>query len=399
MSGLTLDDFDESYVGGERFYDPPLRLASSDGVNMPTKKPRFILERFDSITFDTAEEWLVKHIFPRQGVGVLYGRSQSLKSFVLAHIAMRIAAGLDVAGRQVKATAVIYIAAEGASGLRKRKVGFERACPDFPKDAPFYLIAASPNLGMERGDLAELIAAIEASGVTPGLIIIDTLAQTLGSGDENGTGMTQFIANANELARYFVALVLTAHHVGLADDQRMRGHSSLNGALDVQILCERVKGALTSTLTLQKLKDEASDRSFTVNLSRVVIGRDQDGDEISTLVVESIAEQEAAAQKGTSKPVPASLLLLMQIVQDALDAEGLALKPFGQDGPAVRAISDRAIRERYYARIAEEAPEGEPAKTLADRQRKAFNRAVEGALKRAVLVAADMKGKRHIWLP
>jgi hypothetical protein len=37
------------------------------------------------------------------------------------------------------------------------------------------------------------------------------------------------------------------------------GHSSLNGALDAQILRERIVGDLAATLTLQKLKDDASE--------------------------------------------------------------------------------------------------------------------------------------------
>jgi len=119
-----------------------------------------------------------------------------------------------------------------------------------------------------------LIESIETAGVKPGLVIIDTLAQTLGSGEENGTGMTQFIANANALSVHFAAMVLVVHHVGLADDQRLRGHSSLRGAVEVQILCERVKGTLSTTMTLRKMKEERSDRAFTAQLSRIVVAND-----------------------------------------------------------------------------------------------------------------------------
>ena len=42
----------------------------------------FKLEPFDAIRFEPREEWLVKRVIPRQGVGVLYGRPGSLKSFV-----------------------------------------------------------------------------------------------------------------------------------------------------------------------------------------------------------------------------------------------------------------------------------------------------------------------------
>jgi RecA-family ATPase len=105
------------------------------------------------------------------------------------------------------------------------------------------------------------MSAIEAAGLSPGVIVLDTLAQTLGSSDEDGAGMTAFLANAGKLAQRFDCLVLIVHHVGLGDDKRMRGHSSLGGGVDAAILCERHEGALEATLTIVKLKDEAS-RTF-----------------------------------------------------------------------------------------------------------------------------------------
>ena len=88
------------------------------------------------------------------------------------------------------------------------------------------MIAAAPNLGAAPGDVGALGEAIAGAGVAPGLIVIDTLAQTLGSADENGSGMTAFVANAGEIASRFKCLVLIIHHVGLNDDKRLRGHSS-----------------------------------------------------------------------------------------------------------------------------------------------------------------------------
>ena len=75
--------------------------------------------------------------------------------------------------------AALYIAAEGAAGLRKRKAGYVKAYPELPPNMLCSLISAAPNLGADPGDLPALIAAIENAGVSPGLIVLDTLAQTL----------------------------------------------------------------------------------------------------------------------------------------------------------------------------------------------------------------------------
>ena len=88
-----------------------------------------------------------------------------------------------------------------------------------------------------------------------GIIAIDTLAQSLGSPDENGVGMVQFVANATALANQLQCHVATIHHVSLCDDQRLRGNTVLIGGLDASVLIERPKGEFTAALTLKKLKD------------------------------------------------------------------------------------------------------------------------------------------------
>ena len=63
------------------------------------------------------------------------------------------------------------------------------------------------------------------------------------------------------------------------------GGSGLPAALDVMILSERPEGAMEAKLTIQKLKDDASDIAPTAHLSRIVLGHDCDGDEVSILAV------------------------------------------------------------------------------------------------------------------
>ncbi|WP_157926058.1 AAA family ATPase [Methylosinus trichosporium] len=337
-------------------------------------------------------------MLPRQGVGAFYGASQSFKSFLVSDLALYVALGWEWAGRRVTQAPAVYIAAEGAAGLRKRKVGFERSHGDLPANVPFFLIGAAPNLGTEQGDLATLIAAIESEGVTPGLIVVDTLAQALGAGDENGGGMITFVANATALANHFRAFVLIVHHVGLGDDKRMRGHSSLIGALDAQILCERRDGELFTTLTLQKLKDEESRVKLAAHLSRVVIGQDEDGEDVSTLIVDRIEEVDAAPRASAPKSIPASQRLFMEVVALAIDEDGERFHPF-PDGPPVRAVADDIVRERYYARIAEKPRPDDTPKKLADRQRQAFNVAVKANLNAKRIIAGGKNSERVLWLP
>jgi hypothetical protein len=243
-----------------------------------------------------------------------------------------------------------------------------------------------------------LIAAIEEKGIRPRLIIVDTLAQTLGAGDENGTGMVQFVANATALATHFRALVLVVHHVGLGDGKRMRGHSSLHAGVDAQVLCQRKGGSFSTTLTLQKLKDETDEIQLEAQLSRTVIRLDEDGQEISTLIVDHIKNIGRSTTSRAGKKPPPQLGLLIEVVEAAIVEVGRDVGT-STKGQTVKGVSDDIVRERYYARIAEQAESGEDPTKLANKQRQAFNRSVKSALDGKHLGATEVDGKRSLFLP
>jgi len=206
---------------------------------------------------------------------------------ILTDVFLHIASGMDWGGRKVKQGAVVYVAAEGAGGIRKRIEGWKiEHGKGLPAKMPFYLVTVAPNLGTGDADLKELIASIEAISVKPCAIGLDTLAQSLGA-PMNSVGMANFVTNATALANHFQCFVPTIHHTPLSDDKRLRGNTTLIGGLDVAILAEREEGQLTAVLTIKKLKDEEDGQRLTVHLVRVRLGVDEDGEEVSTLVVQS----------------------------------------------------------------------------------------------------------------
>jgi hypothetical protein len=227
------------------------------------------------------------------------------------------------AGRDVEQGPVVYIAAEGAGGIRKRIAGLkkDRAEKGLPADVPFYLLTVAPNLGTGEGDRIELIRCIETLGIRPAAIAIDTTSQSMGGADENNVGMAQLCVNATALMNYFGCLVGLIHHVPLADDERLRGWSGFPAALDVSIFSKREKGSLVATLTVKKLKDDDDGQSFTVHLVRVVLGQTKKGREVSTLVVESIAEGSSSGGE-TARKLPPSAENAMTALRYAIDEVG-----------------------------------------------------------------------------
>jgi hypothetical protein len=112
--------------------------------------------------------------------------------------------------------------------------------------------------------------------------------------------MTAFVRNAQALSHRFGCFVLAVHHIGYAAEQRLRGHSSLPAAADLIIRAERLPDAQATTLAVEKAKDSPLTVTMTANMKRIVLDT-VDGDEISTLVVDSISEGAVARAERRAK--------------------------------------------------------------------------------------------------
>jgi hypothetical protein len=320
-------------------------------------KPPFPLVAWKDIAFDLEEEWRVETLLPLARVACLYG-GPSVKTFVLLDLFARMARGGFWGGREVKQCPVVYVAAEGGNGIKKRIAGLKKVAAEkgLPADIPFHLIPAAPNLGTGNGDCKKLIADIEATGAQPGAIAIDTTTQALGGADENGAGMDALVVNATVIANYFQCLVVLVHHTPVADDDRLRGKTSLLGGLDVSIISKREKGSLVATMTIKKMRDEDETQSFTVNLVRVVLGKTKKGREVSTLVVATVDPGAAEAAK-TSRKLPDSATNALSALRYALDEVG-EIPPASNHTPrGQKAVSPKQWRE--YANMTSTLPEGD----------------------------------------
>ena len=194
---------------------PPGNKSKDNSSNAPNK---FKTTRYRDNKPSLREEWITKVLLPGSGLIAVYGPPGCGKSFFALHWALHAAAGLAYTGRKTRKVRVVYIAAEGAGGFRKR-VKAAGAALELPDDTQFDLIEAAPDLGLGNDDLKLLVAAIEG-GAEEGdepvkIIVIDTLSRSLGGADENGPGMAKFIENCGELSKQFNCAVVFVHHTGV----------------------------------------------------------------------------------------------------------------------------------------------------------------------------------------
>lgn len=197
--------------------------------------------------------YLIDGVLPAAANVTLYGPSGEGKSFLALDWALSIAGGLESwMGRRVHPGPVIYLTAEGTTGLKVRRQawGFANRVRD-PVDIRYICDAVQL---LELTDTAALLAAIEeAMPEPPVLIVLDTLARCMVGGDENLVkDVSRAIASTDLLRRRTGATVLLVHHSQKQGDLE-RGSSALRGAQDVMLSLKNDDGALVLEST--KVKD------------------------------------------------------------------------------------------------------------------------------------------------
>ncbi len=255
--------------------------------------------------------WVVKHLLVAQSVGVMFGASGTFKSFIALAAALHVAHGMRWCGQRTTQGTVIYVAAEGSVGIAKRVQAWHQLHGLKPENADIRLITVPAAMLSEA---AAIRAEIEAAGIRPALVVIDTMSQTF-VGEEN---------SANEVAEYmrairlnlaiaFGACVLVIHHSGHAATERPRGSSAIRANTDFLLGVFRDEKQMLATMEVQHMKDGELLDPLCFTLHSCPLGTDDDGDPITSLAArhaDSAAELLEAVRKSRSS----HLALLFQAI-------------------------------------------------------------------------------------
>ena len=270
------------------------------------------LVTLDAVAPVLACNYLVKGWLSVNGLSVVYGPSNAGKTFVALGMAMHVAAGEPWMGCKVKAGPVLYIAAEGGAGVLNRLAAFKLENPHMA-GAPFTLLPIGVDLH-GNGD-AKIIASL-LSDQRPALIVVDTLARSIGEGDENTAKDTAiFVRNCDMMRELTGAHVMIIHHTGKDEERGARGSSALRAAVDTEILVSSSR-----SITSQKQRDMVVPEPLHFKLRSVRLGQDEDGEPITSAVVEQ-----------TDKPLPIRKPLTGKN-QVAMSALTDALRDYGRTG-------------------------------------------------------------------
>lgn len=186
----------------------------------------------------TAPDELVQGLLTASGGSVLYGDSNSGKTFFAIDLAAAVARGIDWMGRRTEQGLVVYLAAESPDSVRSRLQAYQKhhgvRMPNFA------IVQNSINLFADDVDTKLIVKAVkmieEQRKQKVRLIVGDTLARLSAGANENagqdmGLVIERFDRIRNDCAAHFMLI----HHSGKNAAAGARGWSGVRAAVDVEI--------------------------------------------------------------------------------------------------------------------------------------------------------------------
>lgn len=205
--------------------------ASGNPVPRPAAASRFHV--YSDVELETLPplNFFVDGVFPEDSLLCIYGPPGCGKSFLSLDLSCCVATGTNWLGRKVTQGSVMYVAAEGGRGYRKRVMAWKAAKLLTGTSIAVSFILEPANLhGTE--DVEHILRAADTMPEPPSLIVFDTLHRSMTGGDENSAqDIGLLMDRAARLRRELPASVLFIHHTR-KDGDTERGSISIRGSVD-----------------------------------------------------------------------------------------------------------------------------------------------------------------------
>jgi hypothetical protein len=225
--------------------------------------------------------WLVAGLLEERRFGVLFGPPGSGKTFVAADLAFAISTGLGWHGRRVEQGPILYVAAEGQTGISKRTEAWLR---EHHMDASAF---RGVHFVLEAIDLRNashidwVVRAVSEHGIK--LVVFDTLAHCAPGVDENAVRDMQEVVGGVHRITAAGAAVLALHHSTKANAERERGSGALRAAADVMLAVKGEHGRVV--LRNDKQKDEEQTGDLMFRLQRIELRQNAQGVPVTSCVL------------------------------------------------------------------------------------------------------------------
>lgn len=233
---------------------------------------------------------------------VVYGDSNSGKTFWALSVATAIATGKDCYGRKTDPGLVVYLASEAPASIRSRMQAIKKyhGC-DLENLAMVPVPMNFYSGDQDAHDVIELVRVIEAAKGKPvRLIIGDTLARmSAGANENSGEDMGPVMARFDQVVTATGAAMMIIHHNGKDAAKGARGWSGIRAHIDTEIEVSEKDGSRSVTVTKQR-ELPGNGETIYFKLETIEMGTTKFGGLATTCV--AVPDDEANTTKPHKKP-------------------------------------------------------------------------------------------------
>lgn len=272
----------------------------------------------DELAGDPPDE-LVQGFLVRSGISLLYGESNSGKTFLALDLAAAIGRGVEWFGRQVEPGLVFYLACESPASPRTRLRAYREA---FNCVTPNIVIVTTPvdffSDDRDKDELIRLIGQITAkTGKTCQLIVVDTLARVSAGANENsGEDMGLIIGRVDALRAATGAHTMLIHHAGKDHSKGARGWSGIKAAVDTEIEVTTIGSTGLRRARVTKQRDLPGKGSeITFRLQSVDLGTTKWGESFTSCVLEQAGTPSKELTRQRTSEIAAAIMDTLKLAR------------------------------------------------------------------------------------
>ena len=269
-----------------------------------------VIEKLNAIFGDElgsdyeAPDELVEGLITIGSSVVVYGDSNSGKTFWALSVAASVAMGTTCYGRKTDPGLVVYLASESPTSIRSRVQAIKKHYGDDLEN--LVVVQAPVNFYLGDGDANDVIELVrkveEMKGQSVRLIVGDTLARiSAGANENSGEDMGPVMSRFDVVAAATKACMMIIHHNGKDAAKGSRGWSGIRAHIDTEIEVSEKDGVRSVTVTKQRELPSKGEAIY-FKLEVIEMGRTKFGKPATTCVAVKASKGSSGVVAGEESP-------------------------------------------------------------------------------------------------
>jgi hypothetical protein len=303
------------------------RSADHEPQKRTTTPQPLALTFFDECGEFAQKQWILKGLLARGETSAWIAPPGAGKSALLTEIAIHCAAQRNWRGHKAKQACGVVVLALERADLYRRRLQAYRQRDGLNDDLP--IAVAGTVIDLLNPNCVDLIVATVNRAklyfeCDVGMIVIDTYAKGIavsGGDEDKARDQNRAAANLRKVQAQLKLHIALVGHTGKQEDRGARGSNAHLGDVDVMV---QITGEGTKVAEIVKANDQPQRVVAEFKLEAFELGRDEDGDPITTSILSadngSTTAPATTARKKTKLNLPdkpkAGLRALLECIAD-----------------------------------------------------------------------------------